>query len=334
MKAIALLSGGLDSTLAARLVLDQGIELEALNFMTVFCTCTNKGATCLASQKAVETLGIPLRVFNVSEEYLNVVRNPKHGYGSNMNPCIDCRIFMLKKAKVYMEESGASFIVTGEVLGQRPMSQRRDAMRLIEKEAGLEGLILRPLSAQFLPITLPEREGWIDREKLLNIQGRSRKPQMKLAEQFNIHDYPCPAGGCLLTDPGFARRIRDLMEHQYDFSLNDVHLLKFGRHFRLSPTVKLVVGRNEEENQKIETFSQAGDVLLKTVLYPGPVSLLRGEADETERERAASITARYSKAKGMEKVEVHYQKVEREEEKSIFVSPLSEAEIQKERISE
>lgn len=334
MKAIALLSGGLDSTLAARLVLDQGIELEALNFMTVFCTCTNKGATCLASQKAVETLGIPLRVFNVSEEYLNVVRNPKHGYGSNMNPCIDCRIFMLKKAKVYMEESGASFIVTGEVLGQRPMSQRRDAMRLIEKEAGLEGLILRPLSAQFLPITLPEREGWIDREKLLNIQGRSRKPQMKLAEQFNIRDYPCPAGGCLLTDPGFARRIRDLMENQYDFSLNDVHLLKFGRHFRLSPTVKLVVGRNEEENQKIETFSLAGDVLLKTVHYPGPVSLLRGEADETERERAASITARYSKAKGIEKVEVHYQKVEREEEKSIFVSPLSEAEIQKERISE
>jgi tRNA U34 2-thiouridine synthase MnmA/TrmU len=334
MKAIALLSGGLDSTLAARLVLDQGIELEALNFMTVFCTCTNKGATCLASQKAVETLGIPLKVFNVSEEYLNVVRNPKHGYGSNMNPCIDCRIFMLKKAKAYMEESGASFIVTGEVLGQRPMSQRRDAMRLIEKEAGLEGLILRPLSAQFLPVTLPEREGWVDREKLLNIQGRSRKPQMKLAEQFNIRDYPCPAGGCLLTDPGFARRIRDLMEHRYDFSLNDVHLLKFGRHFRLSPTVKLVVGRNEEENQKIETFSLAGDVLLKTVHYPGPVSLLRGEADETERERAASITARYSKAKGMEKVEVHYQKVEREEEKSIFVSPLSESEIQKERISE
>ena len=334
MKAIALLSGGLDSTLAARLVLDQGIELEALNFMTVFCTCTNKGATCLASQKAVETLGIPLRVFNVSEEYLNVVRNPKHGYGSNMNPCIDCRIFMLKKAKAYMEESGGSFIITGEVLGQRPMSQRRDAMRLIEKEAGLEGLILRPLSAQFLPVTLPEREGWIDREKLLNIQGRSRKPQMKLAEQFNIRDYPCPAGGCLLTDPGFARRIRDLMEHQYDFSLNDVHLLKFGRHFRISPTVKLVVGRNEEENQKIETFSQAGDVLLKTVRYPGHVSLLRGEADETERERAASITARYSKAKGMDKVEIHYQKVEREEEKSIFVSPLSEAEIQRGRISE
>ena len=335
MKAIALLSGGLDSTLAARLVLDQGIKLEALNFMTVFCTCTNRGATCLASQKAVETLGIPLRVFNVSEEYLNVVRNPKHGYGSNMNPCIDCRIFMLKKTKVYMEESGGSFIVTGEVLGQRPMSQRRDAMRLIEKEAGLEGLILRPLSAQFLPVTLPEREGWIDREKLLNIQGRSRKPQMRLAEQFNIRDYPCPAGGCLLTDPGFARRIRDLMDHQYDFSLNDVHLLKFGRHFRLSPKVKLVVGRNEEENQKIETFSQAGDILLKTVRYPGPVSLLRGEADETERERAASITARYSKAKGMDEVEVNWKEMEEGKEgKSISAFPLPEAEIQKWMICE
>ncbi len=327
MKAIALLSGGLDSTLAARLVLDQGADLEALNFMTVFCTCTNRGATCLASQKAVETLGIPLKVFNVSEEYLNVVRNPKHGYGSNMNPCIDCRIFMLKKAKAYMEESGASFIVTGEVLGQRPMSQRRDAMRLIEKEAGLEGLILRPLSAQFLPVTVPEREGWIDREKLLNIQGRSRKPQMKLAEQFNIRDYPCPAGGCLLTDPGFGRRMRDLMDHNPDFSLNDVHLLKFGRHFRLSPEVKLVVGRNEEENQKIETFSQAGDILLKTVHYPGPLSLLRGEAEETEMDKAASITARYSKAKGLGKIEVNFRKIEEEENQSLFVSPISESEI-------
>jgi tRNA U34 2-thiouridine synthase MnmA/TrmU len=328
MKAIALLSGGLDSTLAARLVLDQGINLEALNFMTVFCTCTNKEATCLASQKAVETLGISLRVLNVSEEYLNVVRHPKHGYGSNMNPCIDCRIFMLKKAKAYMEESGGSFIITGEVLGQRPMSQRRDAMRLIEKEAELEGLILRPLSAKFLPVTIPEREGWIDREKLLNIQGRSRKPQMKLAEQFNIRDYPCPAGGCLLTDPGFSRRIRDLMDHHTDFSLNDVHLLKFGRHFRLSPKAKLVVGRNEEENQKIETFSQAGDVLLKTVHYPGPVSLLRGEADSPELDKAASIMVRYSKAKNLDKAEIIYRVGREDQGHSITVTPIPEIEIE------
>jgi len=178
MKAIALLSGGLDSTLAAKIVLDLGIELEALNFLTVFCTCTNKGETCLASQKAVSALGIPLKVLNVSEAYLPVVKNPKHGYGSNMNPCIDCRIFMLKKAKAYMEEIGASFIVTGEVLGERPMSQRRDSMRLIEKEAGLDGLILRPLSAKLLPASIPEKEDWVDREKLLKIQGRSRKPQI------------------------------------------------------------------------------------------------------------------------------------------------------------
>jgi len=328
MKAVALLSGGLDSTIAARLVLDQGIELEALNFMTVFCTCTNRDATCLASQKAVETLGIPLKVFNVSEEYLDVVRYPKHGYGSNMNPCIDCRIFMLKKTKAYMEESGASFIVTGEVLGQRPMSQRRDAMRLIEKEAGLESLILRPLSAQFLPVTLPEKEGWIDREKLLDIHGRSRKPQMKLAEKYNIRDYPCPAGGCLLTDPGFGRRMKDLMDHDPDFSLNDVHLLKFGRHFRLSPDAKLVVGRNEEENRKIETFAKAGDVLLKAARYPGPVSLLRGREDGKALGKAASITARYGKAKEMDPVEVHYRKAEGSEHQSLFVSPVEESELQ------
>jgi tRNA U34 2-thiouridine synthase MnmA/TrmU len=278
MKAIALLSGGLDSTLAAKLVLEQGIELEALNFLTVFCTCTNRGETCLASQKAVDALGIPLKVFNVSEEYLDVVKHPKHGYGSNMNPCIDCRIFMMKKAKAYMEEAGASFIVTGEVLGERPMSQRRDAMRLIEKEAGLDGLVLRPLSAKLLSASIPEKEGWVDREKLLKIQGRSRKPQIQLADHFGIRDYPCPAGGCLLTDPGFAQRMRDLNRYHPDFLLNDVHLLKMGRHFRLSPHLKLVVGRNEEENQKIQTFSQEGDFLLKVSRYPGPLSLLRGEA--------------------------------------------------------
>lgn len=334
MKAIALLSGGLDSTLAARLVLDQGIELEALNFMTVFCTCTNRGATCLASQKAVETLGIPLKVLNVSEEYLEVVRHPKHGYGSNMNPCIDCRIFMLKKAKTYMAEVGASFIVTGEVLGQRPMSQRKDAMRLIEKEAGLEGLILRPLSAQFLPVTIPEREGWIDREKLLNIQGRSRKPQIRLAEYYHIKDYPCPAGGCLLTDPIFARRLRDLMDHHPHFTLNDVHLLKFGRHFRLSPHVKLVVGRNEEENQKIQTFSQTEDLLLKATRFPGPLSLLRGEMGKEDIEKAASITARYSKAKGMDKVEVHFRKINGDSSDSLFVSPIPESDLKGCMVSE
>lgn len=327
MKAIALLSGGLDSTLAAKLVLEQGIELEALNFLTVFCTCTNRGETCLASQKAVDALGIPLKVFNVSEEYLDVVKHPKHGYGSNMNPCIDCRIFMMKKAKAHMEQTGASFIITGEVMGQRPMSQRKETMRLIEKEAELEGFILRPLSAKFLPASIPEKEGWVDREKLLDIQGRSRKPQMKLAEHYGIRDYPCAAGGCLLTDPGFAQRMRDLNRYHSDFLLNDVHLLKMGRHFRLSPHLKLVVGRNEEENQKIQTFSQEGDFLLKVSRYPGPLSLLRGEAKEEEIAKAAAITARYGKAKDLEKIEVIYEKVNEESHRSISVSSIPDEEI-------
>jgi len=328
MKAIALLSGGLDSTLAARIVKDLGIELEALNFLTVFCTCTNRGETCLASQKAVDVLGIPLKVMNVSEEYLDVVKHPTHGYGSNMNPCIDCRIFMMKKAKAHMEEVGASFIVTGEVLGERPMSQRRDAMRLIEREAGLDGLILRPLSAKLMAVSIPEKEGWVDREKMLKIQGRSRKPQIQLANHFGIHDYPCPAGGCLLTDPGFSKRIRDLIHHHSDFSLNDVHLLKIGRHFRLSPKLKLVVGRNEEENQKIQTFLQEGDIVLKLLRLPGPLSLLRGEGGEREIEKAAAIAVRYSKARDLQKVEMTYKKRKGDGERTLSVSPLSEKEIE------
>jgi tRNA-specific 2-thiouridylase len=328
MKAIALLSGGLDSTLAAKLMMDQGIELEALNFMTVFCTCTNRGETCLASQKAVNALGIPLKVFNVSEEYLNVIKHPRHGYGSHMNPCIDCRIFMLKKSKAYMRATGASFIITGEVLGQRPMSQRRDAMRLIEKEAELQGYIVRPLSAKFLAVTIPEKEGWISREKLLGIQGRSRKPQIELANHYGIRDYPCPAGGCLLTDPGFARRMKDLLGHKPDFSLNDVHLLKFGRHFRLSPHLKLVVGRNEEDNIKIQTFAQEEDLLFKTLHYPGPLSLLRGKPKETEIAKVASITVRYGKAKNLTEAEVLFKKAKEDSHRTITVSALPETDIQ------
>jgi len=334
MRAIALLSGGLDSTLATRIVLEQGIELEALNFLTLFCNCTHRGETCLASKKAVEGLGIPLTVFNVSEEYLEVVKHPKHGYGRNMNPCIDCRIFMLKKTKAYMETSGASFIITGEVLGQRPMSQRRDAMRLIEKEAGLEGFIVRPLSAKFLPATIPEERGWVDRERFLNISGRSRKPQIKMAKQFGIHDYPCPAGGCLLTDPGFSRRMRDLIAHHPDFALNDVHLLKIGRHFRLSPSIKLVVGRHEDDNQKIQAFSQDGDLLMKALGTPGPLSLLRGGTGSEEIEKAAAITVRYGKAKDLKNVEVQYRRVGEDVDRSLLISPVSEGEIKECRIGE
>jgi len=208
------------------------------------------------------------------------------------------------------------------------MSQRRDSMRLIEKEAGLDGLILRPLSAKLLPASIPEKEGWVDREKLLKIQGRSRKPQIQLADHYGIRDYPCPAGGCLLTDPSFAKRIRDLIYHHSDFTLNDVHLLKMGRHFRLSPRLKLVVGRNEDENQKIQTFSKEEDILIKIYRFPGPLSLLRGEAGGREIEKAAAITVRYSKAKDLEKVEVICKKARKDGDRSLFVSPLTEKEIE------
>src|SRR4030042_4006498 len=233
-----------------------------------------------------------------------------------------------------MEEVGAAFIVTGEVLGQRPMSQRKDAMRLIEKEGGLEGFILRPLSAKVLPTTIPEKEGWVDREKLLNISGRSRKPQIELAKYFGIRDYPCPAGGCLLTDPGFAKRMKDLMLHIPDFSLNDVHLLKMGRHFRLSHLVKLIVGRNEEENQKIQTFAQGKDILLKVSNFPGPLSLLRGNLGEGDIEKAATITAHYSKAKDLGNAEVTYKGVDEDHHRSLSASLISRGEIERLMIHE
>jgi tRNA U34 2-thiouridine synthase MnmA/TrmU len=304
VKAIALLSGGLDSTLAAKIVIQQGIEVEAVNFLTVFCTCTPKRASCLASKRAAEQLGIPVKVFYISQEYLEIVKNPKYGYGSNLNPCIDCRIFMFKKAGEYMRQSGASFIITGEVLHERPMSQRLRAMKIIEIESGLEGLILRPLSAKLLKPTIPEKQGWVKREDLLSIRGRSRKPQMKLAEQFGIRDYPCPAGGCLLTDPGFARRMRDLMTHKPDFTLHDVNLLKIGRHFRLSETTKLIVCRNEEENNKITGMITSEDTILDARDAHGPLCILTGRHADDDIKKAAPIVARYSKIRQQGKVRI------------------------------
>lgn len=320
VKAIALLSGGLDSTLAIKVVLEQGIEVEALNFITLFCRCTAKGSTCLASQKAAQTLGIGLKVMNISEEFLSVVKHPKYGYGKNVNPCLDCRILMFKKGREYMNQDGASFIVTGEVLGERPMSQRREAMHIIERESGLQGLILRPLSAKLLPLTVPEEKGWITRERMLAITGRSRKPQIKLASDYGINDYPCPAGGCLLTDPGFALRMKDLMKNKPDFSLNDVHLLKLGRHFRLTPLAKVVVGRNEEENGKILSLVKEGDTVLRVKNVPGPLALARGEVDHQAILQSAIITAKYSKAKFLPGVEVEYQVIPMPA-KEILVSP-------------
>ncbi len=294
IKAIGLLSGGLDSTIAVKLLLDQGIEVTAFNMVTPFCACTRKGCRHEASRVAAE-FGIPIKVISGGREYIQMVKNPKHGYGRNMNPCIDCRIFMLKRAKDYMHEIGASFLFTGEVLGQRPMSQRFKAMELIEREAGLEGLILRPLSARFLPPTIPEKEGWVDRDALLALKGRSRRPQMELADSYAIRDYPCPAGGCRLTDPQFAKRVQEAFRHDED-SVLDMMLLRYGRHFRLASGAKVVVGRNEEENMLLKGLVGEDDLLLEPVRVPGPTAVLRNTAAPEDVDTAAALCARYSDA--------------------------------------
>ncbi len=303
-KALLLLSGGLDSILATKLMLEQEIEVEALNFLTVFCTCTRKGCQSSA-KKAAETLKVPLKIMNVTEEYLEIIKNPKHGYGSNMNPCIDCRIFIFKKAKERMEEIGASFIVTGEVLGERPMSQRRDAIMLIERESGLRGLVVRPLSAKLFDETIPEKEGVVDRTRLLDIKGRSRKPQIALAEAAGIRDYPCPAGGCLLTDPGFAKRVKDLVDYDA-FTLDNVRILKLGRHFRLSDTVKLVIGRNHDENMLLEGLLRDGDIITRVKDVSSPLALLRGENSASYIRDGCSIVVSHTKARDRGMVEVNF----------------------------
>ena len=298
MKALVLLSGGLDSTLAIKLMLEQGIEVEALNFSTIFCQCTSKRSSCGSEAKRVsETFGIPIKVINHSEVFLEIVKRPRYGYGSQMNPCIDCRILMFKTAADYMKQSGASFLVTGEVLGQRPMSQHLRALKLIEKETGLEGLILRPLSARVLEPTIPEKMGWVNREKLSAIKGRSRKEQIILAELFELKDYPCPSGGCLLTDPSFSRRVKDILTYS-DMTVNEGMLLKYGRHFRLNPQTKLVVGRNELENKILLSLVRDGDMIIEIKNCPGPVAILRGNNSDANIKLAAGITARYADLSG------------------------------------
>lgn len=293
-KAIALFSGGLDSILATKLMLEQGIEVEAVYFLTVFSACASSDGVSAETKAAADNLKIPLQIFETSKELLEILKNPRHGYGKNMNPCIDCRIFIFKKADEYMKKRGASFLITGEVLGERPMSQRKDAMYLIEKESGMKGLIVRPLSAKLLEPSVPEKEGLIDREKLLAIQGRSRKPQIQLAGEFGIHEYPTPAGGCLLTDPGFAGRVRDLLKHKPDITINDVQLLKVGRHFRLNPKAKLIVGRNDEENKKLSSLSKENDFHFYPLDTTGPTGIGRGTFDEDSILKAKRIVARYS----------------------------------------
>ncbi len=286
MKAVALMSGGLDSALAAKIIRLQGIDVVGLAFITSF--------THPRVEKLAQSIGIEIKAIDISSEYLDVIKNPRFGFGDTMNPCIDCHIFMLKKAKGFMVEYKSDFIITGEVLGQRPMSQNKSALRKIEKESDLEGLLLRPLSAKLLAATVPEQEGWVDRSKLFDFSGKSRKPQMELAKQLGLEGFGQPAGGCLLTDPGFSRRLKDLLNHQPEFNLEDIRLLKIGRHFRLSDRTKLILGRNHKENQRLITLAQSGCILLEPVEVPGPAGILKaGESSRELLELSACILARY-----------------------------------------
>ena len=295
-KAISLLSGGLDSTLATKLIMEQGIEVVALHFTSLFCTCSKGGQGCgIQAIRTGSELGVEVMVRTKGMEYLKIVKSPKHGYGKNLNPCIDCRIFILKETKKVMDEIGASFVVTGEVLGQRPMSQHRAAMNRIEKESGLKDLILRPLSAKHFEPTLPEREGIIDREKLLNISGRSRKTQYELVDAFHLKEFSCPGGGCLLTDPIFAKKLKDLFVSNPDFTMKDVALLKTGRHFRLGADTKLILGRNQNENESLRAFHMTPSVLLTPSDFKGPTGLLLGISNDANLEIAANMMAYYGK---------------------------------------
>lgn len=325
-KALALLSGGLDSTLAIKLMLDQGVMVEAISFVSPFCTCGD-GSSC-AAVGAASRLGVKLKLVSLGEEYLEVVKNPKYGYGKNMNPCVDCRIFMLKKAREYADETGADFLITGEVLGQRPKSQHLNAMTLIEREAGLQGKLLRPLSAKLLAETEVEQRSWVERDLLLDIQGRSRRRQMDLAEALGVIDYPCPAGGCLLTDPIFCTRLKDLITHEESLDLKSISLLKVGRQFRYGPN-KIIVGRNQEENRRLMELKSPEDLYLEVPDYGSPTTLLLGpESEETVRV-AASITARYSDAP-QKRVKVKYGR--KNLDVSIIVSPSQDRDMTKMRI--
>jgi tRNA-uridine 2-sulfurtransferase len=330
-KAIVLLSGGLDSILAAKMMLEQGVEILCMNFYIEFAVYGGKGLEG-AAEKAAKMLGVKLETVDITEEYLEMFKNPKHGYGANINPCIDCKIFMLKKAKARMAEAGASFLVTGEVLGERPMSQRRDALSIIEKQADVKGILLRPLTAKLLEPTLPEKEGVVDREKLLDIKGRSRKPQMELSAKFGIKEYPNPAGGCLLTDPGFANRVKDLISHN-ELGIENLKLLKTGRHFRLAEDAKLVVGRDKEENEELQSLAGPEDVVLKLKDRQGPVSVLRGRYNNEFIKRAASIAAYHTKFRGEDSIEINYWNGREPERKAVMsAAPAKIEDVEKIRI--
>lgn len=286
-KALCLMSGGLDSLLAVCLLKDRGLEVQGLSFESPFFGSEN-------ARKGAQELGIPLLVLDFSQDIIELLNKPKHGFGSCMNPCIDCHARMLKRAGDMLTETGCDFLATGEVLDERPMSQNRRSLDVVANESGYPSLILRPLSAQKLPPTQPEELGWVDRNQLLGLQGRSRKPQFALAKEFGIRSYPTPAGGCRLTEPNFCIRLKDLKAHEGIKDVPSLVLLRYGRHFRLESGTKIIVGRDAGDNASLEKMSGSDDFLLKAENIPGPVVLAPGSAGDADLAKAAEICAAYS----------------------------------------
>ena len=298
VRALGLCSGGLDSILSALVLRNNNVEVEWITFETPFFSPEK-------AIKASKTTGIHLTVKNITEEYLTMLKNPHCGYGRNMNPCMDCHSLMFRIAGGIMKEREFDFLFSGEVLGQRPMSQTLSSLRYVEKHSGYEGYIVRPLSAKRLAETIPEKEGLIDREFLLGFSGRSRKPQVALAGEFGIYDYPNPAGGCLLTDKGFSRRLKDLFEHQECFSENELNILKYGRHLRLNQSTKIIVGRNQPDNENIERlYNPASDILIKVKVFPGPTTVMPNGGKKEIVTLAASICAGYGRVPEYSQIDV------------------------------
>ncbi len=298
VRALGLCSGGLDSTLAGLVLQDQGIEVEWITFETPFFAAAK-------ARKASEKTGIPLTVKPIYPAYIKMLKNPPAGYGKQMNPCMDCHALMFKLAGEMMQANNFDFLFSGEVLGQRPMSQNKSSLQYVEKHSGFKGYILRPLSAKNLPETIPEKEGLVDRERLLDIAGRGRKQQIALAKKYGLTDYPAPAGGCLLTDVGYSRRLKDLFAHQDACTEEELHLLKYGRHFRLNRNTKLIVGRTEPDNENILKYhNPQTDTVIDVKDYSSPIALVPYGGSKEVIYLASSICVGYSKASNLTPIEV------------------------------
>jgi tRNA U34 2-thiouridine synthase MnmA/TrmU len=323
LKAVGLLSGGLDSTLAAQIIKNLGFEIHAIYFAMPW-GCCDKGQ----AQQAADRLGIKLIVLQLDERYLEIVKNPKYGYGTALNPCVDCRIHMFSRAAQYMKAIDAQFVFTGEVLGQRPMSQKQHSMRWIEESSGLKGRLLRPLSAQYMEPTEPEQRGIVDRTQLLGLTGRSRKEQIRMAEAFGITEYPAPAGGCLLTDQNFARRMKDTFTYGYR-NFRETIALKWGRHFRLSAEFKAIVGRDEEENKALTHFAHPDDLIFELEDKKGPTLILKGNnPPDSVLQTAAGLVQWFCSYRHEQPKIVQYWKSSQKDcIFSVTASPLNEAAV-------